>query len=136
MSPALLDLPLWMVVLLPLAKILATSISIGSGGSGDVFGPGLVIGGLAGGTFWRLAHQILPAMTDGPAAFVVVGMVALFGSVAHAPLGMIVMVSEMTGNLGLIVPAAVAVSLAQVLVGSATSFHGQRLDRTTTPDED
>ena len=49
----LLAIPLWMVLILPFAKILATSLSIGSGGSGGIFGPGMVIGGMLGAAFWR-----------------------------------------------------------------------------------
>ena len=57
MSRELLTLPLWMVLLLPFAKILATSLSIGSGGSGGIFGPGMVIGGMLGAAFWRLGPR-------------------------------------------------------------------------------
>ena len=51
MDNPLLDIPLWMILLLPFAKILATSLSIGSGGSGGIFGPGMVIGGMVGAAF-------------------------------------------------------------------------------------
>ncbi len=58
MTPALLTLPLWVVLVLPFAKILATALSIGSGGSGGIFGPGMVIGGMLGAAFWRLGGII------------------------------------------------------------------------------
>src|SRR5579875_835006 len=54
MDQRLLGLPLCLVLVIPFAKILATSLSIGSGGSGGIFGPGMVIGGLLGASFWRL----------------------------------------------------------------------------------
>ena len=57
---SLLAIPLWMVLILPFAKILSTSLSIGSGGSGGVFGPGMVIGGLLGAGIWRLLEPIAP----------------------------------------------------------------------------
>jgi CIC family chloride channel protein len=102
MSPKLLAMPLWLVLLLPFAKILATSFSIGSGGSGGIFGPGMVIGAFVGAAVWRVGHEMLPAVPDNPAPFVIVGMIALFGGIAHAPLAMMLMVGEMTGNLSLL----------------------------------
>ena len=67
-------IPLWIVVLLPVAKIVATSLSIGTGGSGGIFGPGMVIGGFVGAAIWRLAELSgAPAVPDGPGVFVVVG---------------------------------------------------------------
>ena len=111
---ALLAMPLWMVLALPFAKILATSLSIGSGGSGGIFGPGMVIGGLLGAGIWRLLEPIAPAIPSDPAPFVIVAMMALFGSVAHAPLAVMLMVAEMTGNLSMLAPAMVAVGLADV----------------------
>src|SRR5690606_2967387 len=79
MGEALLATPLWLVLLLPFAKVLATSLSIGSGGSGGIFGPGMVIGGLVGAAVWRLGHGLLPQLPSDPAPFVIVGMMALFG---------------------------------------------------------
>lgn len=120
MTDELLGLPLWIVVLFPFAKILATSLSIGSGGSGGIFGPGMVIGGMFGAAFWRLGHDVLPQMPESPAPFVIVGMMALFGGIAHAPLAVMLMVAEMTGNFSLLAPAMVAVAVSTALVGNRT----------------
>ena len=68
----LLGLPLWVVLALPFAKILATSLSIGSGGSGGIFGPGMVIGGLLGAGIWRLLEPIAPGVPVDPSPFVIV----------------------------------------------------------------
>jgi len=127
-----MTLPLWIVLVLPFAKILATSLSIGSGGSGGIFGPGMVIGGFLGGAVWRVAHD-LPAVPHSPAPFVVVGMIACFGSIAHAPLAVMLMVAEMTGTLEMLAPAMVAVGLASVIVGDATIYENQLRDRTESP---
>jgi CIC family chloride channel protein len=54
LGPELLTIPLWIVLLLPFAKILATALSIGSGGSGGIFGPGMVIGAFLGAAVWRV----------------------------------------------------------------------------------
>jgi H+/Cl- antiporter ClcA len=111
----LLALPLWIVLVLPFAKILATSLSIGTGGSGGIFGPGMVIGALVGAAVWRLLEPIAPGMPHSPAPFVIVGMMACFGSIARAPLAMMLMVAEMTGSLTILAPAMVAVGLAYLI---------------------
>lgn len=133
MTRQLLELPLWWVLLLPLAKIVATSLSIGSGGSGGIFGPGMVIGGMTGACFWRLTHDVLPQMPSEPAPFVIIGMMALFGGIAHAPLAMMLMVAEMTGNLSLLAPAMVAVAISTALVGDHTIYHSQLRSRADAP---
>lgn len=133
MGQELLDLPLWVVLLLPFAKILATALSIGSGGSGGIIGPGLVIGGMLGASFWRLGYGLLPQMPPDPAPFVIVAMMALFGGIAHAPLAVMLMVAEMTGNLSLLAPAMVAVTIATALVGDNTIYRSQLPDRASTP---
>lgn len=129
----LLAIPLWMVLVLPFAKILATSLSIGSGGSGGIFGPGMFIGGMLGAGIWRLLEPIAPAIPGDPAPFVIVAMMALFGSVAHAPLAVMLMVAEMTGNLSMLAPAMVAVGLATFVVGSKSIYRSQLATRADSP---
>lgn len=133
MSRDLLTLPLWIVLALPFAKILATSLSIGSGGSGGIFGPGMVIGGMLGAAFWRLGQGVLPQMPHSPAPFVIIGMMALFGGIAHAPLAVMLMVAEMTGNLSLLAPAMVAVAISTALVGNHTIYKSQLPGRADSP---
>lgn len=130
---ALLAIPLWMILVLPFAKILATSLSIGSGGSGGIFGPGMFIGGMLGAGIWRLLEPIAPAIPVDPAPFVIVAMMALFGSVAHAPLAVMLMVAEMTGNLSMLAPAMVAVGLATFVVGSKSIYRSQLATRADSP---
>ncbi len=129
----LLGIPLWVVLLLPFAKILATSLSIGSGGSGGIFGPGMVIGGMLGASFWRLGEGFLPQMSTDPASYVIIGMMALFGGIAHAPLAVMLMVAEMTGNLSLLAPAMVAVAISTALVGNNTIYRSQLPTRADSP---
>lgn len=119
LGPSLLGLPLWVVLALPFAKLLATSLSIGSGGSGGIFGPGMMIGAFLGAAVWRLLEPIAPGVTHDPAAFVIVGMMACFGSIARAPLAVMVMVMEMTGSFEVLAPAMVAVGIATLIVGQA-----------------
>lgn len=129
----LLSVPLWIILVLPFAKILATSLSIGSGGSGGIFGPGMAIGGLLGAGIWRLLEPIAPAIPLDPAPFVIVAMMALFGSVAHAPLAVMLMVAEMTGNLSMLAPAMIAVGVATFVVGDRTIYRSQLANRADSP---
>ncbi len=130
----LMALPLWIVLVLPFAKILATSLSIGTGGSGGIFGPGIVIGGFAGSALWRLVEPLGQGMGVplSPAPFVIVGMMACFGAIARAPLAVMLMVAEMTGTLTILGPAMVAVGIAYLMVRrtDATIYRSQLLDRT------
>ena len=128
----LMSLPLWIILALPFAKILATSLSIGSGGSGGIFGPGMVVGGFLGAGAWRLLAD-LPGVPHSPAPFVIVGMIACFGSIAHAPIAVMLMVAEMTGSLELLAPAMVAVGLAALIVGDRTIYTSQIKDRVASP---
>ncbi len=62
LGPQLLHIPLWIVLVLPFARIATTGLSIGSGGSGGIFGPGMVIGAFVGGAFWRLMEPLVPSL--------------------------------------------------------------------------
>jgi chloride channel protein, CIC family len=133
MGQGLLAIPLWVILLLPFAKILTTGLSIGSGGSGGIFGPGMVIGGMVGAIAWRLCYHVLPGIPDTPAPFVIVGMMALFGGIAHAPLAVMLMVAEMTGNLSLLAPAMLAVGISVIIVGEKTIDTSQVDTRADSP---
>src|SRR5439155_16830120 len=124
------SLPLWVILLLPFAKIVTTGLSIGSGG---IFGPGMVIGGMLGATVWRLCYHVLPGVPDTPSPFVIVGMMALFGGIAHAPLAVMLMVAEMTGNLSMLAPAMIAVGISSIVVGDATIYTSQVPSRADSP---
>jgi CIC family chloride channel protein len=93
---------------LVLAKPLAMSLTISSGGSGGVFAPTLFIGAMLGGLLASLSHQP-------PAPFVIVGMAAVFAGAAHVPIASLMMVTEMTGGYTLLVPAALAVMVSYLV---------------------
>lgn len=133
MDKRLLSIPLWIVLLLPIAKIVSTSLSIGSGGSGGIFGPGMVIGGMLGASFWRLTYEMFPGMPLESAPFVIIGMMSLFGGIAHAPLAVMLMVAEMTGNLSLLAPAMVAIAISTAIVGDHTIYQSQLRTRADSP---
>lgn len=128
----LVGIPLWIVIILPLAKIVATSLTVGTGGSGGIFGPGIVIGGFVGAAIWRLADLAgAPALPDGPGVFIIVAMMACFGSVAHAPLAVMIMVAEMTGSFSVLPGAMICVGIAYLLISRTTVsiYKSQRLNR-------
>ncbi len=95
---------MWLLLSIALMKILTTSATIGSGGSGGVFGPSMVIGGCTGGAIGQFLHWLWPAAVPHPAIYAVVGMAGFFAGCAHAPISTIVMVSELTGDYSLLVP--------------------------------
>ena len=130
---SLLAWPLWLVLAIPFGKVIATSLSIGSGGSGGIFGPGMVIGGMLGALVWRVAYSLTSHVPPQPAPFVIVGMMALFGGIAHAPVAVMIMVAEMTGNLSLLAPAMIAVAISTALVGDNTIYRAQLRDRASSP---
>jgi chloride channel protein, CIC family len=126
-------LPLGIMIAVVFGKIIATSLSVGSGGSGGVFAPGLVIGGMVGGVTWWLLHNFTLIVPADPAPFVVLGMMTLFGGIAKAPLAIMIMVSEMTGNYSLLVPSMVSVVIAYFLTGNSYIYENQVNTRADSP---
>ena len=94
----------WFMALLVLFKILATSITIGSGGSGGIFAPSLFMGAMAGGAFGAVVHNFFPSVAVSPGAYAVVGMGAVVAATTHGPLQAILIIFEMTGNYKVILP--------------------------------
>jgi len=106
------------MLLLVLLKILATSVTLGAGGSGGVFAPALFIGAMAGGAFGKAANQILPGITAPPGAYALVGMAAVFGAAAHAPITGILILFEMTDNYRIILPLMFAVVVSYFMASA------------------
>jgi len=125
------ELTIPFLLFLALGKVLTTSFSIGSGGSGGVFGPSIVIGGAMGGAVGKIFHQIMPGIVAEPGAFVVVGMAGFFTSVSNTPISTIIFVSEMTNSYHLLLPSLAVCSVAYLVSQRWTIFHRQvksRLD--------
>ena len=118
-------LTIGILVAVIIGKILATGLTIGSGGSGGVFAPGLFIGGMTGALLWSLLHNVTNFMPTSPAAFVVVGMMALFGGIAKVPLAVILMVSEMTQDYTLLVPSMLACIIAYFIATNSYIYENQ-----------
>jgi chloride channel protein, CIC family len=96
------------------AKLLATSLTVGTGGSAGDFGPSLVLGGLFGGAFGRAAALLLNDPSIDPGAFALVGMGTFYGGLAHVPVSSLIMVSELAGSYDLLVPLMLAEAIAFV----------------------
>lgn len=103
-------------------KVLSTSFTISSGGSGGVFAPSLFIGGMLGGVVGGIGHLLFPHVVQQPGAYVLVGMAGFFAGVAKAPIGTIVMVCEMTGGYHLLIPLLL-VSAIHVLINRESSIY-------------
>jgi len=100
---------------LGLLKILATSFSIGSGGSGGVLGPSLFIGGMLGGAVGKIFLLFLPNIVVAPGGYAMVGMAAFLASVVHAPITAIMIVFEMTNDYKIILPLMEATIIAMIV---------------------
>ncbi|MCP4223785.1 MAG: chloride channel protein, partial [Actinomycetia bacterium] len=96
------DLAPKLIIVLLLGKILATSLSVASGGSGGVFAPALAIGALVGAGVGTIAHTMIPGIQ--PGALALVGMGGFFAGAAKTPIASVVMVSEMTGGYHMLAP--------------------------------
>ena len=106
--------------ILILAKVLAVSLTIGSGGSGGVFAPSLFVGAMLGTSFGSVIHTLLPNSTAPAGAYGLVGMAAVFAAAAHAPITAVIILFELTGDYKIILPLMGAVVIA-TLVSEALS---------------
>ncbi len=105
----------WILAALIVFKILATSITIGSGGSGGIFAPSLFIGSMVGGAFGCLVHRILPMITAPPGAYSLVGMGAVVAGTTHGPISAILILFEMTDDYKIILPLMIACIISSLL---------------------
>ena len=108
------DLSAGLMLALVFVEMLALAFTISSGGSGGVFAPSLFVGAMLGGFMANIFHQPAAAMT-------VVGMVAVFGGAARVPIATLIMVTEMTGDYSLLVPAALSVMLSYLIQNSLSA---------------
>jgi CIC family chloride channel protein len=109
------QLPTMMLLALCLVKILATSITIGSGGSGGVFAPSLFIGAMTGGFFGSCAGMLFPDIVANPGTYALVAMGALVAGTTHAPITAILIIFELTGDYKIILPLMVCCIISTLL---------------------
>jgi CIC family chloride channel protein len=116
-----------------LGKIATTSLTIGSGGSGGVFGPSMVIGGCGGGALGVFLHQHWPGLVPHPASFIILGMAGFFAAAAKTPFSTLIIVSEMTGDYKLLLPALWVVTLAFLVSDEEPLYRAQVKSRALSP---
>jgi CIC family chloride channel protein len=117
------SLTIQFLLLFAAVKIVATSLTISSGGSGGVFGPSLVIGGALGAAFGMFFGDLVPGWGPEPAACVMVGMGGFFAGVAKTPFAAVIMVMEMTGSYGLLVPSLLVATIAYLCLPLAVRLY-------------
>lgn len=127
------NIGLGMLVVVALIKIVTTSLTISSGGSGGVFGPSMVIGGCLGGATGKVMAYAWPTVVTQPGAFAVVGMAGFFAGCARAPFSTILMVTEMTGSYRLLLPAMWVSTLCFLLMRRWTLYEKQVPTRLESP---
>jgi CIC family chloride channel protein len=102
------------------AKLVATSLTVGSGGSGGVFSASLFLGAMTGGVLGDAVHALFPESSGGAGAYALVGMGALVAATTHAPITAIVMIFEMTQSIS-IIPPLMAACVISTLVATRLS---------------
>ena len=121
------------LIALAIGKIFTTSFSIGSGGSGGVFGPSIVIGGAMGGAVGKLFHLLIPSVVTSPGSFVIVGMAGFFAAASNTPISTIIFISEMTNSYHLLLPSLLVCSICYLLCQKWTIFENQVKSRIDSP---
>lgn len=109
------NLLLGLAVLLVFGKILATSLTLGSGGSGGIFAPSLFLGAMTGNIVGTIFHQAFPQAVSMPGAYALVGMGAVVAAATHAPITAIIILFELTGDYKIILPLMLACIIASLL---------------------
>ncbi len=121
----------YFLLLLVVLKLLATSLTLGSGASGGIFSPSLFIGAAIGGMYGSFIKMLFPHMAVSPTEFAVVGMAGTIGGITGGAITSIVMVFEMTRNYNVIIPVIITVAIADGLrrVMSPDSIYTRKLTR-------
>lgn len=115
-------------------KIVTTSLTISSGGSGGVFGPSMVIGGCVGSSVGLYFRENWPSVAESPpGVYAIVGMAGFFAGIAHAPVSTIIMVAEMTGSYNLLLPTMWCSTLCFLLCRRWTLYDKQVPTRVESP---
>ena len=106
------NIVLELMALLVVVKLVATTITLASGGSGGIFAPSLFLGAMVGGTVGKVANGFFPAWTATSGAYSLVGMAAMVGATTQAPITAIVIIFELTGDYKIILPLMISTIIA------------------------
>lgn len=104
-----------LALVLVFAKILSTSLTLGSGGSGGIFAPSLFLGAMTGNFMGSLFHQAFPSSISSPGAFSLVGMGAVVAAATHAPITAIIIIFELTNDYKIILPLMLSCIIASFM---------------------
>jgi CIC family chloride channel protein len=110
-------------LLLLMLKVVATSITIGSGGSGGVFSPSLFAGAALGAAYGGIIHALLPDLTAGANAYATVGMAALVAGTARSPITAVLIIFELTRDYAIILPVMTASVLATFVSQTLSEYN-------------
>ncbi len=113
------------LIIILFMKMIVTSLTVGSGGSGGLFAPSLVIGGFLGGVVGFLLNEVAPGYAGELGAYILVGMGCFFAAAAKVPIASIVMVAEMTWDYNILAPAFLASIVAYFVSGDETIYEKQ-----------
>ncbi len=127
------ELSITVLLFLAIGKTLTTSFSIGSGGSGGVFGPSVVIGGALGGIVGKIFYSFFPTIVSSPGSFVIVGMAGFFTAVSNTPISTIIFVSEMTNSYHLLLPSLLVCSICHMISQKWTIYKKQVKNKAGSP---
>lgn len=122
-----------LMLVLVFAKIVATSFTISSGGSGGVFAPSLFIGAMLGGFYGNLCFEWFPHLVSSPGPFVLVGMGGFFAGIAKVPIAALIMIMEMTGGYSLIIPLLIVSIISFLFLGDYSLYEKQVPSRVDSP---
>lgn len=127
------DLVIDAIILAIFGKILATSFTIGSGGSGGVFGPSVVIGSFVGGAVGYIFHELFPDIVIQPEGYILVGMASFIAGACKTPIAAILMTVEMTGGYELLPALMLSATVSYLLTGDYTIYIEQVPTRAESP---
>ncbi|MCI0410759.1 MAG: chloride channel protein, partial [Acidobacteria bacterium] len=125
-------IPLELILVLPFLKVLATALTLGSGGTGGLFTPTLFVGSVLGSAYGSWCHHAFPNLTAGPGAYALVGMGAMIAGTTQAPLTAILTIFELTGDYDTILPLMICCTVALLvsrLVHPHSIYSQSLLDR-------
>ena len=109
------EIPLELILVLPLLKVVATSLTLGSGGSGGLFTPTLFVGSVLGSAYGSWCHAAFPYLTATPGAYGLVGMGAMIAGTTQAPLTAILTIFELTGDYQTILPLMICCTVSLLM---------------------
>lgn len=127
------SLPFLIIILFPFLKIIATSLSVGSGGSGGIFAPTLVTGGMFGAILGKILSFLFPQMQNIVAPFIVLGMAGFAAGTLKVPLAGLIMVLEMTGGYSLLAPALIVIVFSYITSGKYSLYEKQVENKLSSP---